>query len=186
MHVKVTKSGDNPSDIRVNYNQSGNTVTITIKRTNPDSNAKAEADITLPAKSDLQLQDGTGDITVTGTEGKMSLTNGTGSINASQVKLTSNSQLQTSTGSVNFSGSIGGGNYQFLSNTGSIEVKLPSNASFHVDAKANVGSISSDFPSVTVQQENTVGASASGNVGSAPSAHITLTTDTGSIDLKQL
>jgi hypothetical protein len=186
MHVKVTKSGDNPSDIRVNYDQSGNTVTITIKRTNTDSNAKAEADITLPTKSDLQLQDGTGDITVTGTEGKMSLTNGTGSINATQVKLTSNSQFQTSTGSVNFSGSIGGGNHQFLSNTGSIEVKLPSNAGFHVDAKTNVGSISSDFPSVTVQQENVVGASASGNVGSAPSAHITLTTDTGSIDLKQL
>ena len=186
MHVKVTKSGDNPNDIQVNYNQSGNTVMITIKRINADSNARAEADITLPTKSDLQLQDGTGDITVTGTEGKMSLTNGTGSINATQVKVTSNSQLQTSTGSVNFSGSIGGGKYQFQSNTGDVDVSLPHNASFQVTAKANVGSISSDFPNVTVQQENVVGASASGTVGSAPSAIITLTTDTGSIDLKQL
>ena len=184
MHVKVTKFGDNPSDIQVNYSQSGNSVTITIKRTNTNSNARAEADITLPSKSDLQLQNGTGDIAVTGIEGKMSLTDATGTINATQISLTSSSQLQTATGNVNFSGSIGGGNYQFQSSTGDVDVSLPSNASFHADAKTAVGTISSDFSSVTVQQ-NMVGASASGTVGSGPSASITLTTATGSIHLKQ-
>src|SRR5947208_13647348 len=68
VHVKVTKSGDNPSDIQVNYSQSGNTITITIKRISTNSNVKADADITLPNKSDLQLRDGTGDIAVTGIE----------------------------------------------------------------------------------------------------------------------
>jgi len=184
MHVKVTKSGDSPSDIQVTYNQNGNTITITLKRINLNSNAKADADITLPSKSDLQLHNGTGDIVVTGIEGKMSLTNGTGSINATQVTLTSDSQLQTGTGSVNFSGSIGGGNYQFQSSTGDVDVSLPSNASFRANANTNVGSISSDFSDVTVQK-NMVGASASGSVGSAPSATITLTTATGSIDVKQ-
>ncbi len=130
MHIQVTKSGDNPGDIQVTYSQNGNSVTITIKRINTNSNAKADADITLPNKSDLQLQDGTGDITVTGIEGKMLLTNGTGSINATQATLTSNSQLQAATGSVNFSGSIGDGNYQFQSSTGDVDVSLPGNASF--------------------------------------------------------
>jgi hypothetical protein len=184
MHVKVTKSQGNPSDIQTNYSQSGNTVTITIKRIYTNSTAKADADITLPTKSDLQLQNGTGDIGVTGVEGQMLLTDGTGSIKATQVKLTSDSQLQTGTGDVNFSGSIGSGNYQFQSSTGNVDVSLPSNGSFHVNATTNVGNISSDFSSVQVQQ-NMVGASASGSVGSAPSATITLTTATGSIDLKQ-
>jgi hypothetical protein len=184
VHVKVTKSQGNPSDIQTNYSQSGNTVTITIKRINTNSIAKADADITLPSKADLQLQNGTGDIKVRGIEGQMLLTNGTGSIHATQVKLTSNAQLQTGTGNVNFSGSIGSGNYQFQSSTGNVDVSLPSTASFRVNATTNVGNISSDFTSVPVQR-NMVGASASGSVGNAPSATITLTTATGSIDLKQ-
>lgn len=184
VHVKVTKSGGNPSDIQVNYSQGGNTVTVTIKRTNTTSNVKADAVITVPNKSDLQLQDGTGDITVTGIEGKMLLTNGTGSINATQATLTSNSQLQTGTGNVNFSGSIGNGNYQFQSNTGDVDVSLPSNANFHLNANTNVGNISSDFPDIAIQQ-NIVGASATGSVGSTPSTTIILTTNTGSIHLQK-
>ena len=184
IHVKVTKSGGKPSDIQTNYNQSGDTVTITIKRTDANSTTKADADITVPAKSDLQLQNGTGDITVTGITGQMSLINGTGSIDATQVTLTSDSHLQASTGSVSFNGSIGSGNYQFQSNTGNVAVSLPSNASFHVNANTDVGSITSDFSEVMTQQ-NVAGASASGSVGNAPSATITLTTNTGSIEIQK-
>jgi HSP20 family molecular chaperone IbpA len=184
VHVKVTKSGGNPDDIQVEYSQNGNTVTVTIKRTKTNSTAKADADITVPNKSELQLHNGTGDIAVTGIEGKMSLTDGTGSINATQATLSSNSQLQTSTGSVNFSGSIGSGSYQFQSSTGDVEVSLPANASFHANANTNVGSISSDFPDVAIQR-NIVGASASGSSGSTPAATITLTTNTGSIYLQK-
>ena len=184
IHVKVTKSGGKPSDIQTNYNQSGDTVTITIKRTNANSTTKADADITVPAKSDLQLQNGTGDITVTGITGQMSLINGTGSIDATQVTLTSDSHLQASAGNVSFKGSIGNGNYQFQSNTGNVDVSLPSNASFHVNANTDVGSITSDFSEVITQQ-NIAGASASGSVGNAPSATITLTTNTGSIELQK-
>lgn len=183
-HVKVTKSGGDPGDIQVNYSQDGNTITVTIKRIKESSTTKADADITVPNKSDLQLQDGTGNITVTGIQGKMLLTNGTGNISVTQAALTGNSQLQTGTGSVNFSGSIGSGNYQFQSSTGSVNVSLPSNANFHVNANTNVGSISSDFSDVAIQQ-NIAGASASGNVGSTPSATITLTTNTGSINLQK-
>ena len=184
VHVKITKSGGNPSDIQVNYTQGGNTVTVTIKRINQSSTTKADAEITVPNKSDLQLQDGTGNITVTGVQGKMLLTNGTGNITATDAMLTGDSQLQTGTGSVNFSGSIGSGSYQFQASTGAVSVSLPSNASFHVNANTNVGSISSDFSGVTVQQ-NIAGASAIGNVGSTPSATITLTTNTGSINLQK-
>jgi hypothetical protein len=184
VHVKVKKSGGNPDDIKVNYSQNGNTVTVTIKRINTSSTTKADADITVPNKSNLQLKNGTGDIEVTGIEGKLLLTNGTGSINATQVKLSSNSQLQTGTGSVNFSGSIDGGNYQFQSNTGDVEVSLPSDASFHVNANTDTGDISSDFSGVAIER-NIVGASASGTIGSTPSATITLTTNTGSIHLQK-
>ncbi len=185
VHVKVTKSGGNPDDIQIKYSQNGNTVTVTIKRINTSSTTKADADITVPNKSNLQVQNGTGDIAVTGIEGKLSLTNGTGSIEATQAKLSSDSKLQTSTGSVHFSGSIGGsGNYQFQSNTGDVNVSLPSNASFHVNANTNTGDISSDFSDVAIER-NIVGASASGNIGSTPSATITLTTNTGSIRIQK-
>jgi hypothetical protein len=114
----------------------------------------------------------------------MSLTNATGSIDATRTSLTNSSQLQTGTGNVNFSGSIGSGSYQFQSSTGDVVVSLPGNTSFRANATAAVGTISSDFSNITVQQ-NMVGASASGAVGSTPSANITLTTTTGAIHLKQ-
>jgi hypothetical protein len=100
--------------------------------------------------------------------------------------LTSSSILQSNTGSITFNGSIGKtGSYQYMTNTGSINVTLPASSVFHVDATTDTGSITSDFPGVNVQHPNFTGAVAHSNVGSAPQATVTLSTNTGSIYLHQ-
>jgi DUF4097 and DUF4098 domain-containing protein YvlB len=86
--------------------------------------------------------------------------------------------------SITFVGSIGSsGNYEFSTNTGSVNVTLPGNATFHVDATTDTASISSNFPGVNVQKHNAVSSEAHGDVGSSPNAQVTLKTNTGSIEL---
>src|SRR6266581_4425121 len=125
-------------------------------------------------------------VQVTEITGQMSLSSNTGSIHAVQDSLTGQSILHTDTGSVTFEGTIDPkGSYQFETNTGSVDVTLPGNSSFHLDASTDTGSINSDFPGVNVQHGDFTGASAHSDVGNAPGATVTLKADTGSISLHQ-
>ena len=83
-----------------------------------------------------------------------------------------------------FNGAIDrSGTYRFETNTGSVNVTLPSESAFHVDASTDTGSINTTFSQVTVQHHQAVGADAHGDVGSSPMASVTLRTNTGSINL---
>src|SRR5215469_18052637 len=181
--------GNNPGNGHVSYNQDGAHNTVTV---NADSGPgffgsnSIDLDVTAPANSNLQIKTDTGEIDVSGVTGQMSLSSGTGSIHAEQDSLNGQSVLKTDTGSVTFEGTIDPkGSYQFETNTGSVDVTLPGNSSFHVDASTDTGSINSDFPGVNVQHGDFTGASVHSDVGSSPSTTVTLKTDTGSISLNQ-
>ncbi|MDQ2716547.1 MAG: DUF4097 domain-containing protein, partial [Chloroflexota bacterium] len=60
-----------------------------------------------------------------------------------------------------------------------VNVTLPANASFHVDASTNTGSINSDF------RVQPTGTQMHGDVGNQPRPPITLKTDGGDIHLHQ-
>ena len=177
----------NPNDIQVQYNQSGgNTIDVsTNDGGNIFSSSSVNFDVTVPTNTDLQLQSNTGTIEVHDVTGTMDLESNTGTITALNDNLTGSSTMRTNTGTVNFSGSISPGNYQFTTNTGSVDVALPRDSSFHVIAKTDTGSVSTDFPGLSVQHHN-VGADLQGDVGTSPSqATVMLTTNTGSVDLHQ-
>ena len=179
----------NPDDIHVQYNQSNDSNTINVSANDSSdllASRSVNFDVTVPTNTDLQLQTNTGTIEVSDVTGTMDLESNTGTITASNDTLTGSSILRTNTGTVNFSGSIGSsGSYQFLTNTGSVDVTLPANSNFHVDAKTDTGSVSTDFPGLSVQH-NTVGAELHADVGTnASQTNVTLTTNTGSVDLRQ-
>ena len=118
--------------------------------------------------------------------GKCQLQSNTGSVDVRDGVLSPGSTLNSNTGSITFNGSISQtGSYQFMTNTGSINVTLPASSAFHLDANTDTGSITSDFPGVYVQHPNFTGAIAHSDVGSAPQATITMTTNTGSISLHE-
>ena len=180
--------GGNPNNIHVTYddNTQNNTITVSI-----DSGPRflgvslVDFNITVPNAANLNLKSNTGSIDVTGVTGQMSLQSNTGSITAEQDNLTSSSQLTTDTGSVTFNGTLTQNNsYVFSTNTGSVNVTLPPDSTFHVDAKTDTGSFHSDFPGLTPNKQD-VGNEVHGDVGNSPNTTITLTTDTGSIDLNQ-
>ena len=180
--------GGNPNNIHVNYTESSDdkTVTVTV-----DNGPKfiglplVNLDITVPSAINLNLTSNTGGIDVSGVTGQMSLQSNTGSITAEQDNLTSSSTLKTDTGSVTFNGTIAqNSNYVFSTNTGSVHVTLPSDSTFHVDAKTDTGSFNSDFP-VSNTDKHGLGSEVHGDVGNSPTTTITLNTNTGSINLDQ-
>lgn len=153
--------------------------------------------VTVPAVTDLKLYTNDGDITVDGVSGQMNLLSNTGSvtvtnstidtasvlndntgaITATQDALQGHVTLSNNSGDITFRGSIdAAGTYAFLDNGGTVDVSLPHNASFHVDATANNSSISSNFPSVQVQNREI-----HASVGKAPRATVTLYNNGGSI-----
>jgi len=192
--VQATKHGNpwsNLNDIQVSYaqNTTTNTVTVNVDRVNTTSFFTAlsvDFDVTMPSAAALQLKTNTGSIDVSGVSGQMTLLSNTGSLQVSGGMVKGNTALIANTGSVTFNGAIAeSGTYTFTTNTGSVNVTLPAESVFHVDATTATGSINTNFPGVVVQPRQVTGADAHGNVGGSPQATITLGTSTGSINLYQ-
>jgi hypothetical protein len=177
----------NPNSIQPVSSQNGNTINASV----PDGPGSVDFTVTVPQGANLQLQTDSGDITVNGVDGQMTLATNSGSINASNDVLSGSSILTTNSGDIRFDGTVGtSGTDQFLTSSGSVDLTVPSTSAFHVDATTNSGSINaSDFPSVTVQNNNSgSGTKASGDVGKSSQVqrtNVTINSSSGDINLHQ-
>jgi hypothetical protein len=159
-------SGD-PNNIQVTSSKDGNTIT-----TNLQDNGQGSVDftVTVPQDASLQLNNNSGgDITING------------------VTLSGNSTITTDSGSISFNGTIGtSGTDRFTTTSGRIDLTVPANPAFHLNAFTNSGTINTpDFPSVK-QTNNQAGTQANGNVGTVSQgqgATVTLNTDSGDINV---
>jgi DUF4097 and DUF4098 domain-containing protein YvlB len=134
----------------------------------------------------LTLKADNGDITGSNLKGQMTLSTTSGAMNVRDVSATDNSSFQASNGSIDFQGTlIPSGTFLFRAESGSIDLRLSKDASFHVDASTASGPITSEFPDLKVQPGSS-GAEARGDVGAPPRSTIILQTESGSITLHQL
>jgi hypothetical protein len=65
------------------------------------------------------------------------------------------------------------------------QMSLPSNTAFHVDARTDIGSITTNMPGVVVTRLNYMNSEARGDVGNPPRAMVTLRSNLGSIYLQE-
>lgn len=175
----------NPNDIQVNPTQNGNTISATVQ---DNQQGPIDFNVTVPQDAILQLITGSGNIDVTGVTGQMTLTTNSGSINATNDVISGSSSITTNSGDITFNGSIStNGTYQFQTDSGGVDLSVPSSPAFHVDASTTSGTISSDFS--TVQPSDTgSGAKATGDVGGSSSqsgAKLIINTGSGEINLHQ-
>lgn len=176
-----------PSPVAYDVGRDGNTIYARVSHgfRPPFSGLIVDFDITVPRDIHLlHLQANAGNISVQGVRGRVSLTTDAGSIQATQMTLSGNSEMKTNAGSITFAGAIDpGAHYEFESKAGSLAVTLPASSSFDLNARADVGSIQTDFP--VALQHAMPGCKAFGSVGSTPRASLTLTTAVGSINLRR-
>ena len=105
-----------------------------------------------------------------------------GSILVQRGILRGTSRHMTNSGAVNYHEAIDPhGTYTFLSTIGSITVIQPSDASFHLDALTDTGTITTDFPGVMVTHRTNNAVHST--VGKPPHANVGLRNDSGSIQL---
>ncbi|HZS76372.1 MAG TPA: DUF4097 family beta strand repeat-containing protein [Ktedonobacteraceae bacterium] len=169
---------------RVTYDQQTvkNKLGIRAKGGWPFFGGSVSIDITAPPQSDLELKTNAGTIQVNGIHGECIISTDAGTIDALDVALRGNSRLKTNAGTITFSGSINQfGSYLFVTDAGTIDLTLPENSSFQLNARTDVGSISTDFP-VAIER-NFPGAKARAMVGTAPYPELKVKTDIGSISL---
>lgn len=181
-------------DIKVRYSQTSNsnTINVNVERSNVsniNTSHWVDFDITIPGNTNLTLKTNTGSIAVTGISGQMNLTSNTGSITVvgGQSYLSGTSVLRTNSGSIDFSGTIDShGTYSFLTNSGQVDVTLPKDPAFHVDAMNDQDSITIDFPGMTTSL-NATHYEVYGDVGnpSQAGARVILVSKTGSISLHE-
>ena len=162
------------------YNSSENSLQIAVDKS-PWS--QTDLEVTVSDEADLVIQTNSRDINVTGVNGQVNLTSGSGTITLSQVSLARNSSVSTNSGDIRFDGAIGpNGSYQFQSEGGSVDVTLPPDTSFHAAVTTKSGSFNSDFPEVNSQPS---GGNIVGDVGDSPRANVMIKTDSGSINLNK-
>jgi len=173
-------SGD-PNGIQPIVSPDGNTININAQDSGQGS---VDLNVVVPQNTILQLQTDSGDITVNGVDGQMTLNTNDGRIDASNDVLSGSSTITTNTGDIHFDGTINkGGNYQFNTSNGTVNVALPSSPAFHVVATTNSGSIA--IPGV---QNNSSGTQATGDVGAnspVQGTNVTIKSDNGDIHLNQ-
>jgi hypothetical protein len=178
----------NPNPIQPVSSQEGSTITASIPDSQPGS---ADLQVIVPQGADLNIKTDSGDISVNGVDGQMTLTTDNGNINASNDRLSGSSTLTTNSGDINFDGTIDtGGTYHFQTNSGRVDFTAPASPGFYLSASTTSGSIHPNgFPGVHVQSDNSgSGATASGDVGGGSQnqgAKVTINTDSGNIDLHQ-
>ncbi len=140
--------------------------------------ANADVVVVAPASINLDLKEKNGNITITGITGQFKLNVDSGTINVSQSTLTGNSRASANDGALTFKVTLAANSTSELETItkGTIDIALPKDAKFHVEATATTGSITSDF--VTIKNPKSVNE----NVGDATSPVLKLTTKAGYIN----
>ena len=147
-----------------------------------------DLDVTVPQGMNVQVTDASGqvelsnfsgNVNVDANSGSVSLSNVTGevklaaqsgSISVENSQLSGNSTLTSDSGSISFDGSIAqSGSYSFTTNSGSVDITLPANTSFHLQASSQSGSVNNDF--------------STNDVGSQPRPVLTAQSDSGSVNI---
>ncbi len=186
-HTQRFGKAANKSRVRYEQQDNGNEISARVERVlMPGINLpqSIDFDITVPGNTDLELTTSVGDIWVTGISGQLSLQSDTGSIYVRNGLLTENSLLKTSLGSVNFHEAIDPhGTYQFVTETGSINVTLPDDTAFELDASTNLGSITTVVPGMTMAYRTN--REVHGDAGFPPRPSLKLRSITGSVSVSE-
>jgi hypothetical protein len=168
--TKFTEPGlrDVLQDIEFSISQDAQTVTVKTQwpdqaKTSP-GNTGVDLKVSIPAGSPVQAVVGNGNITYRGTPGE------------------GNYGFEAGNGNVIYNAALGQGKYEFGVGNGSIELQLPADAQFSIDASVGNGRIDNEYPVPDSASNERV---LKGTVGSNPPATITAITGNGRIAVKR-
>jgi DUF4097 and DUF4098 domain-containing protein YvlB len=168
--TKFTEPGlrDVLKDIEFSISQDAQTVAVKARwpndrQTNP-GNTGVDLKVSVPAGSPVQAVVGNGNITYRGTPGE------------------GNYGFETGNGNIMYAAALGQGKYDLGVGNGSIELQLPADAQFSIEASVGNGRIDNEYPVPDSASNERV---LKGTVGSNPPAAITATSGNGSVKVRR-
>lgn len=209
--VEVTRRGSGATqaeaeadiqNVEVTMAQEGDTIRIVARRVDSPfsiGNSGASMTLVVPAGTALDLQSSNGEIVADGVTGDIRMRTSNGAIEvrggAGSLDLeTSNGAIRieasaaavdahTSNGRIEFEGSLVEGDQVFDTSNGSIELTLPADLGFNLDAETSNGEITTDFPVTTtgVTDDDML----RGTVGESPVVSIRIRTSNGRIEIRK-
>lgn len=165
--VKTAPDADGLKALHVNVDQTGGSVEVSTKYDSGFGISRGGVNYTimLPAAVNLQVENTAGTVEIAGMSGNVSADAKAGTIEATMARAS------------------GDQNIDLAATTGTVTLRIPRHSDATVTARSTVGTVDSDFPSVTSTRTNVIGSGGSGKIGSG-SATINLTTTTGTIELR--
>jgi hypothetical protein len=199
--VNEADAQEDLAEIDVVMQQEENTVRITARRNGdrPFGASEASVRVTAPAAASLELTTSNGSVDSQGIAGPHKLRTSNGAINVAGAKSaltaeTSNGSITlhaenavvhavTSNGIVGFQGSLAPGKHEFRASNGAIQLTLPKDSAFNVDASTSNGSVTTDFDFKTTDRNDRC--ALKGSVGDKPVTEIMATTGNGAIQIRR-
>ena len=131
-------------------------------------------------QGELRLKTTNGGIRVEGGAGKLELGTTNGSIDVKSPK--AKVDAKTSNGSIHFTGSLTDGEHSLTTSNGNVEVVLPADARFRLDAGTSQGRVTCRFPHKPPPGKSKTGLRVS--VGDKPSASLKARSSNGNIEVR--
>jgi hypothetical protein len=146
---------------------------------------RRELTVYVPADASVKVTQASGDLTLSGVRGNISVESVSGSVTLDKMDVTGQASVHLVSGDVVFSGSIRGGQVDLGTVSGSVRAYIPQNTNVHFVASTVTGAIIIDrhFP-VPVLGRRGPGSDSSGDIGSGGPATLTMSTVSGAIYLR--
>jgi hypothetical protein len=182
----------NAVDVRIEQVGGTTQVVVDLPQTGLNENSNVELTIHVPHRTDLDVTNNVGEIHIQEVTGNIRVRSDVGAVTLDGVDVTNKADVQAGTGDVEFEGRLPQAEGQVLlrSMVGSVEVRVPADSRFALDAETQVGGIESSFVVDEVQSGDGSGGQLGhwlrGRVNGGLGVDLILQTNTGSIRLQPI
>jgi len=179
-----TTSAQALDGIHVNVSQSGDSIRVsTSSDLNTNIQHQVNLTLTVPARSDVTVENGTGNVQISDIAGKLSLQTATGTVQTTGVTFANGSSIQVHTGDIRLNGTLAAGcALEARASVGAVTGELSLAGPTHMDIRTGAGTLTLTGWNIPVTQQ-TPGARATGDSGSNPTGTLTVRVQVGNITL---
>ncbi|MEZ4770797.1 MAG: hypothetical protein R2844_20575 [Caldilineales bacterium] len=177
-------------NLQLTATQSGSQVRVTGKwrDANPFRGRSPQVDVrvVVPQRTDIAVDLGAGSVDVTGVEGNADIKADVGKVTLRDLSIPDTMTVESGVAEVDFSGPLNDGSqYRFTSDVGAIQLRLPADSRFAIDAASDLGAVIVDFDVVGETTRELTGASVKGVVNGGSDTALYLRSDVGAIYVRQ-
>ncbi|HTK11625.1 MAG TPA: DUF4097 family beta strand repeat-containing protein [Ktedonobacteraceae bacterium] len=182
--VRHTGAG-RPATVSYSHNARANSITareIDFPRVSSNSNDQVDFTVTVPVNTNLDFATSSGSIIATGTKGQVALVTHAGNVSVDHMLVEGNSVLSTQSGNVTLAGNVQiGSSCKIHTNAGTVSAFFPHSARLSISASLALGTVTSDFPSVSPSSRGAVG-----SIGHAPYGYVLIDVQVGTIAIHKI